>query len=195
MVFTLKIKSQSIAYLLNGSEHIYWTLDLEDEMHSTWMMYTSGLQQSKGFSFFFFSFLKLDGVYNTFQLGSENFRLILWELPRSARSWGRTQFHLPQKVSRREDIVGLWLVPTLFWLATIYNYASPEDKSRLDVCNGCGNARFTNSRELWDWREIDSPWNELRIYGKGDDWIFLRLIIGSIVRAVLYKNRYISNRL
>ena len=30
--FTLKRKSQSIAYLLNGSEHIYWILDLENEV-------------------------------------------------------------------------------------------------------------------------------------------------------------------
>ena len=34
--FTLKMKSKSIAYLLNGSEHIYWIWDLEDEVHSIW---------------------------------------------------------------------------------------------------------------------------------------------------------------
>ena len=32
--FTLKMKSQSIVYILNRSEHIYWILDLEGEMHS-----------------------------------------------------------------------------------------------------------------------------------------------------------------
>jgi hypothetical protein len=32
--FILKMKSQSITYLLNGSEHIYWILDLEGEVHS-----------------------------------------------------------------------------------------------------------------------------------------------------------------
>jgi hypothetical protein len=32
--FTLKMLSQSIAYLLNESEHIYWILDLAGEMHS-----------------------------------------------------------------------------------------------------------------------------------------------------------------
>ena len=53
LIFTLKIKSQSLAYLLNESEHIYWTLDLEDEMHSIWMMYTSGLQQSKDIFLFY----------------------------------------------------------------------------------------------------------------------------------------------
>ena len=34
--FTLKMKSQSIAYLLNGSEHMYWIWNLEDEVHSIW---------------------------------------------------------------------------------------------------------------------------------------------------------------
>jgi hypothetical protein len=29
-----KTKSQSIAYLLSGSEHVYWILDIEDEVHS-----------------------------------------------------------------------------------------------------------------------------------------------------------------
>ena len=28
--FTSKRKSQSVAYLLNGSEHIYWILDLDN---------------------------------------------------------------------------------------------------------------------------------------------------------------------
>jgi hypothetical protein len=35
---TLKMNSQSRAYLLNGSEHIYWILDLEDEVHSIWVI-------------------------------------------------------------------------------------------------------------------------------------------------------------
>ena len=34
--FTSGMKSQSIAYLLFGSAHIYWILDLEDEVHSIW---------------------------------------------------------------------------------------------------------------------------------------------------------------
>ena len=32
----LIMKSQSIAFLLNGSEHIYWILDFEGEVHSIW---------------------------------------------------------------------------------------------------------------------------------------------------------------
>ena len=36
--FTLKMNSQSISYLLNGSEHVYWILDLEDEMHPLWVI-------------------------------------------------------------------------------------------------------------------------------------------------------------
>ena len=50
--FTLKMKSQSIAYLLNGSEHIYWILDLEGEVHSIWDLWISGLQECKGNGFF-----------------------------------------------------------------------------------------------------------------------------------------------
>ena len=46
--FTSKMKSQSMAYLLNGSELIYWILDLEDEVHSVWVIWTSDLQESKG---------------------------------------------------------------------------------------------------------------------------------------------------
>ena len=38
--FTSKTKPQSIAYSLNGSEHIYWILDLEDEAHSVWVIWT-----------------------------------------------------------------------------------------------------------------------------------------------------------
>jgi hypothetical protein len=34
--FTLKMKSQSIAYVFKGSEHLYWILDLGDEMHTVW---------------------------------------------------------------------------------------------------------------------------------------------------------------
>ena len=46
--FTLKRKSQSSAYLLNGSEHIYCILDLENEVHLIWVIWTSGLQGCKG---------------------------------------------------------------------------------------------------------------------------------------------------
>ena len=34
--FTLKMKPKPIAYLFNGSEHIYWIWDLEGEVHSIW---------------------------------------------------------------------------------------------------------------------------------------------------------------
>ena len=49
--FTLKMKSQSIAYLLNGSEHIYWILDLEGEVHSIWDLWISDLRECKGNGF------------------------------------------------------------------------------------------------------------------------------------------------
>ena len=46
------MKSQSIAYLLNESDHIYWILDLEGEVHSIWDMWISGLQECKSNGFF-----------------------------------------------------------------------------------------------------------------------------------------------
>ena len=43
--FTFKKKSQSISYLLNGSDHICWIFNIENEVHSIW---ASGLQECKG---------------------------------------------------------------------------------------------------------------------------------------------------
>ena len=43
---------QSIAYLLNGSEHIYWIWDLENEVHSIWDLWISDLQECKDNNFF-----------------------------------------------------------------------------------------------------------------------------------------------
>ena len=34
--FTSGMKSQSMAYLLGGSAHIYWIWGLEGEVHSVW---------------------------------------------------------------------------------------------------------------------------------------------------------------
>ena len=50
--FTLIMKPKSIAHLLNGSEHIYWILDLEGEVHSIWDLWVSGLQECKSKGFF-----------------------------------------------------------------------------------------------------------------------------------------------
>ena len=46
--FTSKMKPQSIAYLLNGNKHIYWILDLDDELHSIWVIWTNNLRECKG---------------------------------------------------------------------------------------------------------------------------------------------------
>ena len=46
--FTSKRQSQSIAYLLNGSERIYWILVIKNEVHSIWVIWTSDLQECKG---------------------------------------------------------------------------------------------------------------------------------------------------
>ena len=43
--FTLIMKPQSIALLLNGNEHIYSNLDLEGEVHSIWELWISSLQE------------------------------------------------------------------------------------------------------------------------------------------------------
>ena len=50
--FTLKLKSQSLSYLLNGSEHMYWILDFEGEVHSIWDLWRTYLQECKGNGFF-----------------------------------------------------------------------------------------------------------------------------------------------
>ena len=42
-----------IAHSLNGSEHKYWILDLEGEVHSIWDLWVSGLQECKCNEFFF----------------------------------------------------------------------------------------------------------------------------------------------
>ena len=36
--FIFKMKSQSIPYLLNGTEHMYLILDIENEVHSMWVI-------------------------------------------------------------------------------------------------------------------------------------------------------------
>ena len=43
---------QSIVYLLNQSEHVYWIWDLENEVHSLWDLWIRGLQECKDNSFF-----------------------------------------------------------------------------------------------------------------------------------------------
>ena len=46
--FTSGMKTQSIAYLLRESEHIYWILGHQGEVHSIWDLCTSGFQECKG---------------------------------------------------------------------------------------------------------------------------------------------------
>ena len=50
--FTSKTKCQPIVNLLNESEHTYGILNLEDEIHSIWDLWRSGLQECKGNGFF-----------------------------------------------------------------------------------------------------------------------------------------------
>jgi hypothetical protein len=86
--FTLKMKSQSIAYLLDESEHIYWILDLEGEVHSIWDLWINSLQKYKGNGFF-----EVGRAGSSFQSDPENLdfldgRLPLPESDIPKSSWG-----------------------------------------------------------------------------------------------------------
>ena len=70
------MKSQSITYLLNGSEHIYWILDLEGEMHSIWDLWISGLQECKGNGFF-----EVGRAGNNFRSDPKNLKFLGGQLP------------------------------------------------------------------------------------------------------------------
>jgi hypothetical protein len=88
--FTLKLKSQSIVYLLNGSEHICWILDLEDEQHSIWVIWTSGLQECKG-NLIFQSWAEWAVVFGR----DMNFFIIFVGVALGVRSQAPTPIHLP----------------------------------------------------------------------------------------------------
>jgi hypothetical protein len=70
--------------LLNGIEHIYWTLDLEGEVHSIWDLWINGLKKCKAMVF-----PKLDGRTKVFGRVQKNW-ISLW-----AVAPGR--IYLPQK--------------------------------------------------------------------------------------------------
>ena len=60
------MKSQSITYLLSGSAHIYWILDLEGEVHSIRNCSQAAFKNARA-QFF----LKLGGAGKSFQSGSK----------------------------------------------------------------------------------------------------------------------------
>ena len=70
--FTLKMKSRSVAYLLNGSEHIYWIFGLEGKVHSIWDLWTSGLQKCKCNDFF-----KVRRTSRSFRSGPKNLDFLI----------------------------------------------------------------------------------------------------------------------
>jgi hypothetical protein len=74
--YTLKMKSQLIAYLLNESEHLYWILGLKGEVHSIWGLWISGPQECKGNGF-----IEVGQACNNFQLGPENMDFLNGRLP------------------------------------------------------------------------------------------------------------------
>ena len=86
--FTLKMNLQPmIAYILNENEHIYWIWDLEGEVHSTWDLWISGLQECKGNGFFEF---ERTGI--SFRSGPKNLDFLDGRLPLSKSSPPKT-FH------------------------------------------------------------------------------------------------------
>ena len=95
-IFTLKMKSQSIAHLLNGSKHVYWIWDLEDEAHSIWDLWTSGLQEIKGNGSF-----KIGRAGSSFRSGT-----------RKSRFYG--QAVAPARIFRPRKVWGGLNVPP-FW--------------------------------------------------------------------------------
>ena len=73
---TSKIKSRWIAHILNGSEQIYWVLDLEGEVHSIWELWISGLQECKGNGLF-----EVGRNRHKFSVGSKNSWSLFGGLP------------------------------------------------------------------------------------------------------------------
>jgi hypothetical protein len=63
------MKTQPSSYLLYGSEHIHWILDLEGEVHSIGELWISGLQECKSNGIFK---VRQGGTGKSFRLGLEN---------------------------------------------------------------------------------------------------------------------------
>ena len=92
--FTSKKISRLIAYLLHGNEHIYWTLDLEGEVHSRGDFWISAFKNARTMVF-----SKSGGPGTNFQSGPENLHFFLGTapahiyLPRKAR---KGRFNVPR---------------------------------------------------------------------------------------------------
>ena len=91
--FNLKMKSQSIDYLLSKSKHIYWIFDLEGEVNLIRDLWISGLQECKGNGFF-----KVRWAANNFWSDPEYLDFLARRLPLSEStspisSWGK--FNVP----------------------------------------------------------------------------------------------------
>ena len=98
------IKSQSIAYLHNGSERVYWILDLEGEVHSIRGLWISGLQECKGNGFF-----EVGQAGNNFWSGSKNLDFMDKRLP------------LPESTSPKKFVGGGLTSPAKDWYGRLLN--------------------------------------------------------------------------
>ena len=92
------MKSESIASLLNGSEHKNWILDFEGEVHSMWDLCISGLQKCKGNTF-----IEVGRGRQKFSVGSINSQFHSGATPAC--------IYLPWKARRGQFNVPPFLVP------------------------------------------------------------------------------------
>jgi hypothetical protein len=133
--FTLRMKSQSIAYLLNRSEHIYRIWKLEGEVHSIWDLWVSGLQKYKVNGFFKVRRANMQ----PFSVGSRT----SWF---SRRAAAPTRIFRPRKVrggGNSTSSVVLWgLSPPYSWPIEWIYFTNWSSRRRIIVnlssCFGCG---------------------------------------------------------
>ena len=93
------------AYLLNGSEHIYWILDLEGEVHSIWDLGKMAFKKARTMIF-----LKSDRQATIFGRVQKIWffktgNYLCPNLPPPKSSWGR--FNVPRLASCMENLVAV----------------------------------------------------------------------------------------
>ena len=109
--FTSKRESQSIAYLLNESEHIdigFWTLKMKCIQYGLYGQWPLRMQGQ-------FHFSKSNGAANNFQSASKDFDVFLWGMLEGAGSRALAPIHLPLKVRGAVFNIHLCGSTTLCW--------------------------------------------------------------------------------
>ena len=102
--------------------HMYWILDLENEVHAIWVIWISNLQECKG-NFIFWSRVEHAAIFGWDMKIVDLFGRL--GLPKGARARAPTPIHFPLKVRRGRSSVWQTLVG-LFIASTIsINYYNP----------------------------------------------------------------------